>query len=537
VHSPLLLPLAVRSLALLTLLGASGCTDDIPNPAAPVVAEARPSSSRQEPEEHSRKDTPWQRMTDEELAAKIAEVDGQVFIGFRNPGDRDGVDDRGRVLARANTVVEAKAMVRALSAEIVYEFVDMPAVAARISPDDVATLRRHPLVDYVEPSIVPGGTLSQSTPWHVTRVGAPSAWSSSTGSGAKLLIIDTGIDNAHSDLSTTSIQTCLSFPDAGIDADGHGTAVAGVAAAVNNSSMVVGVAYGASLYTSKVYSGSGSIDALKVACAVQYGRTNGMDVINISLQMSSTTQVTDQINAAYNTDDIVVVAAAGNAFGGAVTYPASLTSAIAVSATDTVNAIADFSSVGSKVEIAAPGTTWSGSVGLTTTCLGNTSCATLDFQALEGTSFAAPAVAAAAAILKSYNSGWTAAQIREKLRVGATASDLGSPGRDQFFGYGLLNIPAALSAPAELLVNMSGTNSVKTAGNQSWSCNASGGTGSYSYQWERSDVGGSYYGVGTSSGYAVYVSNSDEPYFTLRCTVTSGTQTVIVTKQVNVIIP
>lgn len=110
----------------------------------------------------SRTDTPWRQMTDGALAAKILEAGGRVFIGFKDPGATAGVDERGRVLASAASIAEAKTQLRALGIAIIFEVVDMPTVVARMPAELVAQLRRNPLIEYIEP-IFPG-TYNQVLP-------------------------------------------------------------------------------------------------------------------------------------------------------------------------------------------------------------------------------------------------------------------------------------------------------------------------------------------------------------------------------------
>jgi len=470
-------------------------------------------------------------MTDAELATKTAEAGGRVFIGFKDSNAVAGVDETGGVLASTSSVAAAKVRLRALGAVLEFEFTDMPTVIARISSSLVPELRHDALIEYIEP-IFPGIYNDQITTWNVQRVNAPAAWSYSTGAGAKLLITDSGIDDTQQDLAPAVVQTCVPYPDAGIDELGHGTAVAGIAAAVNNSIQVVGAAYGVALWSSKI--GSTALDPGYAACAVQFGRTNHVQAISMSITVPPYTALTDQINAAYNQDDIVIVVGAGNSNGGAVTYPATLDAAIAVSAMDTNNNFAPFSAAGAKVELAAPGTTVTGQRGITTTCLGGgfgDSCGFL----VEGTSFSTPHVAAAAALLKAYNPTWSNVEVRRRLGAGAT--DLGAVGRDAQFGYGLLNIVGAIGAPSALSVSISGLNWIKTPGTYTWTCNASGGTGTYSYLLERSDLGGPYYSAGSTSSYSASFDAGSSGYFDLRCTVTSGTQTTSATKHVSIAIP
>jgi len=417
----------------------AGCSEPPTNPAAnrppPVPALTPPVQAQG----HRRDDTPWRRMTDAALRDKVSEAGGRVFVGFKDPGASAGVDESGRVLARGPNVAAAKAQLRGLGLHFEIEFLDMPTVVTRIPPGLLTQLRANPSIEYIEP-IFPGTYSTQTTTWNVSRVNAPAAWPFSTGAGAKLLITDSGIDNAHPDLAPAVVQSCTSPPDNGLDGFGHGTAVAGIAAAVNNDAQIVGVAHGVALWSSKI--GTLAPDPAYATCAVQFGRVNHVNVISMSITLNPYTALTDQINAAYNQDGIVIVVAAGNTNGGAVTYPATLASAIAVSATDQNNNFASFSAAGSKVEIAAPGTTVTGQTGITTTCRGGTVSEFCEFR-IEGTSFSTPHVAAAAAILKAYNPSWTNVDIRARLQQSAV--DLGPAGRDNQFGFGLLNIVAALN--------------------------------------------------------------------------------------------
>lgn len=106
-----------------------------------------------------RTDTPWRQMTDAELAGKIAEAGGRVFIGFKDVDAAAGVDEAGRVLASASAVAAAKTELHRLGVEIESEFIDMPSVVARMPAGMPITLlgqlRRNPLIEYIEP-ILPG---------------------------------------------------------------------------------------------------------------------------------------------------------------------------------------------------------------------------------------------------------------------------------------------------------------------------------------------------------------------------------------------
>lgn len=458
------------------ILSLAGCSDagthlTQPQKPAPVASIQQSAVPRIK---HTRYDTPWRTMSDDELSAQVTAANGRVFIGLKEAADPGGVDALGRVLVRPTTSASAKSQLRGLGLQFTIEYTLIPAVVARIPETLVAELRRNPLIDYIEP-IFPGERLGQDTTWNVRRVNAPSSWAYSTGSGAKLLIIDSGIKNGHPDLAPAVIQSCESPPSNGLDQDGHGTMVAGVAAAVDNTIDYIGVSHGAALWSSK--DGDAIPDPSYTACGVQFGRVNGVQAINISTNYGSPyTALTDQVNGAYYQNGIVVVAAAGNSGTSGVGYPARLGSVIAVSATNSNNNLASFSSYGPEIELTAPGD-W-----VYTTCFWYEVCP------VSGTSFSSPHVAAAAALLKAYSPSWSALDVRYRLALGAT--DLGSAGRDTYFGYGLLNIAGAIQAqaPQALSAGINGPNSVKPSATCLWTASASGGLAPYSYVWMVNDV-------------------------------------------------
>ena len=239
----------------------------------------------------SRWDALWWTLSDEELADSIVANGGRVFIGFKEAGARGGVDDWGRVLVSGATVAAGKLYLRSLDLSLEEEYIFTPAVLTTIPRALVSVIRSHPLVDFLEP-VTRIQLEAQDTTWNIRRVRAPEAWTSSSGSGVKLLVIDTGVPNDHPDLSPAVIQACDGSN--GLDQNGHGTHVAGIAAAVNNSAHVIGVAHGVALWSSKV-----AFTADDVVCAIQFGRVNQTFAINMSFRMDPSTHVTDEIKGAY----------------------------------------------------------------------------------------------------------------------------------------------------------------------------------------------------------------------------------------------
>ncbi|HLG24750.1 MAG TPA: S8 family peptidase [Candidatus Nanoarchaeia archaeon] len=262
--------------------------------------------------------------------------------------------------------------------------------------------------------------LGDIVPYNVMKTKSNSVWNLTDGSGVKIAVLDTGIAE-HEDLL---IAGGVSFVSADFsDSNGHGTAVAGVISAVLNGEGLAGVAPDAEIYSVKIMNGSsGSLsDAIS---GIEWAIENNMDIVSMSFGIESYSQIFKEVlEDAYN-NDIVLVAASGNEGTGNILYPAKYDSVIAVGATDSGDNLASFSSYGLEQELVGPGAE------INSTSLSN------GYLVSSGTSFAAPHVAGVAALIKSYNNSLTNAEIRNKLRNDAL--DLGDSGKDDFFGYGLV---------------------------------------------------------------------------------------------------
>lgn len=293
----------------------------------------------------------------------------------------------------------------------------------KVEPDvEVEALGKNPKTPPVQPP--------QSLPWGVDQIDAEV--SASTGAGVTVCIVDTGIDKDHPDLQANIVggrnfvaKGVMVDPAKWDDDNGHGTHVAGTVAAVDNSIGVVGVAPGASLLAAKVLNSRGSGYMSDVIAGMDYCAQNNAKVISMSLGTSSDVQaVHDMVDAAY-AQGVLLVAAAGNDYGGAVSYPAAYDNVVAVSATDKNNNLAAFSSVGPEVELAAPG------VGILSTWNDG------GYNTISGTSMATPHVSGVAALAWEANPLLSNVEIRALLQQ--TADDLGMTGRDSFYGYGLVD--------------------------------------------------------------------------------------------------
>ena len=325
---------------------------------------------------------------------------------------------------------------RAEADDVVREF-DFDALTIRVAREAVSGLERRPDVRYVEEN----GTmeaLAQTVPYGIDRVDADVAINNgNTGDGVDLAILDTGIDSDHPSLqgilgSGKAFAQCKGGPKscrfAWDDDEGHGTHCAGTAAAVDNNNTVVGVAPGVTLHSVKVLDKRGSGSYSDIAAGIEYTANQGWDVGSMSLGGGKSAVVEDACEFAAS-QGTLLVAAAGNSgpCSSCVGYPAAEPEVIAVSATDSTDSLASFSSVGPEVELAAPG------VEVVSTKLGGGT------EVLSGTSMSCPHVAGAAAQVIGAT-GATASDARSTLKN--NAEDVGLASDEQ--GAGLVDVASAL---------------------------------------------------------------------------------------------
>ncbi|MFW9979178.1 MAG: S8 family serine peptidase [Candidatus Thorarchaeota archaeon] len=286
--------------------------------------------------------------------------------------------------------------------------------------------------------------LEDTLDWGVDDINAEQVWGGAEnavdvvsgnidGSGVKVCVIDTGIDVDHTDLDANYMggYDFVNDDSNPNDDNGHGTHCAGIIGAEDNEAGVIGVAPNVDLYACKVLdsSGSGSFD--DVVAGINWAVSNGMDVASMSLGASSGSTALQQacLNA-YNAG-VIVVAAAGND-GGAISYPGAYSSTICVGATDSSHNRASFSNYGSAMDVVAPG------VSIYSTYNNG------GYTTMSGTSMATPMVAGVVAMILCANPSLSPSEVVEILHT--TSTDLGSSGFDIYYGYGLVNVPAAVAA-------------------------------------------------------------------------------------------
>ncbi|TCS96677.1 S8 family peptidase [Hazenella coriacea] len=275
--------------------------------------------------------------------------------------------------------------------------------------------QNNPNVEYVEPNYYFHATWTPNDPSFSTKQYGPQkmqaqqAWDvTKSSSTVKIAVIDTGVEASHPDLSGKVINgyDFVQRDNVPQDGNGHGTHVAGIAAAATNNGIgMAGMAPNAKILAVRVLDnrGSGTLD--NVANGIIYAADQGAQVINLSLGgASGTTTLKNAVDYAWN-KGAVVVAAAGNESTSAPSYPAYYNNAIAVASTDSADRMSYFSNYGSWVDVAAPGSD------IYSTYLRG------GYSSLSGTSMASPGVAGVAALLAAQ--GKNNVQIRAAIEKSA----------------------------------------------------------------------------------------------------------------------
>jgi subtilisin family serine protease len=316
--------------------------------------------------------------------------------------------------------------------------------------------------------------------WHLDRIDITGAWKITTGSPDIIVaVIDSGIDFSHPELVHAQWINTDEKPDNDIDDDhngyvddrfgwdfvkndsvpgpdgfqlinGHATFVAGMLCAEMDGKGVVGVAPDVTVMNVQIWDNNLYGESAKLALAIRYAVDNGADVINFSLdRFTNMSALQEAVKYAYQ-NNVIMVGATGGYHpmdGGGreeIAFPAAYDEVIVVGATDYSDELADYNNWGEKLEIMAPG----GDYGDDMTLWLNSTWTPSGYSQLVGTSHAVPQITGVVALMKSLNSSITLEQAREFLHT--TARDLGAPGRDIYYGYGMVNATAAIMEAAKI---------------------------------------------------------------------------------------
>lgn len=322
---------------------------------------------------------------------------------------------------------------------------EVSIVSAEMTEAEAEKLLADPSVKAIEEDIV-FSLSAQSEGWGIPQIKAPTAWTSGfTGKDVKIAIIDSGISK-HEDLvisggysAINGLETSASYADD----QGHGTHVAGIIGAKNNSIGLRGVAYEAQLYAVKAFDSNGDAYLSDLIEGVNWAIEKDMDIINLSGGSPEDSAVFKEVFDKAYASGILIVAAAGNVgaytgYGDNVDYPARYPSVIAVGALGRNLLRTSFSSTGSALEVMAPG------MDVNSTLPNNR------YGYMSGTSMAAPYVAGQLALMKQAYPKLTNKDLRAVMA--GEAKDLGKAGKDPLYGNGLIQI-SSYKAPRVSEVN------------------------------------------------------------------------------------
>jgi thermitase len=367
------------------------------------------------------------------------------------------------LVARTAGVLQTLTRVAGVGAQLVRVSGDPAAVAAR--------LQRSGAVLYAEPNYVYHATAIPDDPlfgeqYGLDNVGqlsgetdadidAPEGWDAGglgsfpSGGGVTIGIVDTGIAAGHEDLGG-KVVTCAgvrSFgldllgvpllddptvvPDRCADDNGHGTHVAGIAAArANNGVGIAGVAFNSPLAVCKALNSAGAGTLVALANCIAYLSGQGVKIISMSLGGPGSQTLANAVASA-SSRGALIIAAAGNDGTATLNFPAAYPEVVSVGAVDRSGGRAPFSNANADVEVSAPGvdilSTWSDG----------------GYRTESGTSMAAPFVAGVAALIAARDPAGGAAAWHSRLT--RAVDDLGPPGRDPQFGFGRVNLAKALA--------------------------------------------------------------------------------------------
>ncbi len=359
----------------------------------------------------------------------------RLVVGFA-----PGVSEAGQVEALARAGQRSRSRVRragtplpsVLAAATVEVSGDAGALARELaSRDDIAFVER----DHVARVTWTPNDPRLSQQWALGAIRAQQAWGTSVADGTTIAVIDTGVDYTHPDL-IDKVDLGRDYVDGNNDPrdeNGHGTHVAGTAAAATDNGIgIAGVAPGARILAIRALDANGSGYYSWIASAIIEAADARAEVINLSLGGSQDSRLLERAVHYAQLRGSVLTCAAGNEGASNLGYPARYGACLAIGATTQQGQVAGFSNRGPGLFLTAPG------AGILATVPGT------GYGTMSGTSMAAPVVAGVAALLRAQ--GLDGRQVEATLR--RTARDRGPAGYDTTWGHGMVDAHAAVQAAA-----------------------------------------------------------------------------------------
>lgn len=282
-----------------------------------------------------------------------------------------------------------------------------------------------------------GATRIRADQWHLNYLKIAAAHEVSQGDGVVVAVPDGGVD-LHPDLRLNLLPgtnlTANGPKDGREDRDGHGTGMAGIIAAHGrgDGTGALGIAPKAKILPIKAFDDSSGADADRLASAIEYAVSSGADIISISAAGAYSTRLSRALYIAQSANVLVVAAAGNRPVDSYVMYPAAAEGVVAVGGIDRSGAHAAVAVAGPQVDVVAP------AVDIFSTSMDGR------YRKGTGTSDSTAIVAGAAALVRAKYPHLPAEEVVHRLT--ATAVDKGPPGRDDQYGYGVLDLVAALTA-------------------------------------------------------------------------------------------
>ena len=324
--------------------------------------------------------------------------------------------------------------------DVIIEFEEIPLVEIELSDAEKQTLQQQFSTAEIYANHQYETAADVASPSYSTVKSTPAETAPYTGKGIRVAVLDTGIDTDHPDLNVKGGICTAAVCANGIAYDdnfGHGTHVAGILAGLKNNCGIVGVAPGIDLFAIKAMNEQGAGSTAQITKGVEWAIQNEIDILNLSISISINDRPLElMLQKAYE-QGMLIVSAAGNEGAlvaeNSITYPGKFPTVIAVGAVNTNLAKEENSSIGAELEMAAPGTQ-----------IYSTYPQELDewddkqdgYRKMTGTSMAAPHVTGILALYKEQYPGLSNDKLRSYIQ--STAKDLGAAGRDEQFGYGLV---------------------------------------------------------------------------------------------------
>ncbi len=335
---------------------------------------------------------------------------------------------------------------------------------------ELEDLKKNPLVSHAQPNYIYRGhdispdltfpdDPSYGMQWNLEMINVEDAWEISTGEGVVVAVLDSGVHyggrDGFGDRLLPGYNAFLNLPFFWHDENSHGTHIAGtIAQETDNGIGVAGIAPDALILPVKVLGRENAGNTTSIANGLYWAADNGADIINMSFGIDSLSEEGDRvfkeaIDYAYD-KGVVLVASSGNGngqkiFGPHVGYPAKYENVIAVGAVNHRGEHCSYSDGGESLDLVAPGgepyfgviqETFVKEKGYMMIAFG------WGYYFKWGTSMACPHVSGVAALVKSVHPDWGPEEIKEALIN--TATDLDKPGKDEYYGYGLINAREAV---------------------------------------------------------------------------------------------